>query len=157
MFSVKRPLIFLCLFFLFSHIVFSQSQNDSLSHALEKLKRPENTERVNSLGKIEVFSSEAIDSLERYDRGKRETKGFRIQIYLGDFAGAKSTRAKFISSGGELNAYPVQLAPNYAVRVGDFRTLLEAHKYLVGIKKNYPSAFVVEDKIQSPKLVRRKE
>ena len=42
--------------------------------------------------------------------------------------------------------YPVLLtfeSPNYKVRLGSFRTRLEAEKKLVEIKKSYPAAFVI--------------
>ena len=34
-------------------------------------------------------------------------------------------------------------SPNYKVRIGSFRTRLEAEKNLIEIKKSYPAAFVV--------------
>jgi sporulation domain protein len=42
--------------------------------------------------------------------------------------------------------YPALLtfeSPNYKVRIGSFRTRLEAEKNLIEIKKSYPAAFVV--------------
>jgi hypothetical protein len=38
------------------------------------------------------------------------------------------------------------------VRVGDYRTRLEAEAFLKRISGNYPNAFVVKDEIDFPKL-----
>jgi hypothetical protein len=110
----------------------------------------------NSLGEIEVFSDPGIDSLEKRMRGKNEMKGFRIQIFLGSYADAKNLRARFLNSGLGLQAYISQNTPDYVVRVGDFKTAFEAQKYLSDLRKTYPSALLVADKIEPPRLVREK-
>lgn len=112
------------------------------------------TTGLSTLGKIDVTVSERIDSLERSTRGKTELRGYRIQIFLGPFAQAKTERTKFISTGIPLPAYMPQNLPDYAVRVGDFRNMMEAQKYLSQVRDLYPSAFVVPDKIESPRLQR---
>jgi hypothetical protein len=45
-----------------------------------------------------------------------------------------------------------QNPPDYSVRVGDFRTQLEAQKYLEQIKEVYPSAFIVPDRVEPPRF-----
>ena len=49
-------------------------------------------------------------------------------------------------------AYVVYHEPNYKVRVGDFRTRIEAEGFMKRIMGEYPSAFVIKDKILFPKL-----
>lgn len=105
-----------------------------------------------SPGHITLHTPLAIDSLERVTRGKEDISGYRIQIYLGSASEARSARGKFLALGTGLTCNMVQNIPNYAVRVGDFRTELEAHKYLAQVKSQYPSAFVVQDKINPPRL-----
>ena len=106
-------------------------------------------------GEMRIHTSHVIDSLEKATRGKDELQGYRIQIYLGSATEAKAIRTKFLNLGTGLPCNMVQNIPNYAVRVGDFRTSLEAHKHLSQVKAHYPSAFVVQDKINPPKLPKR--
>jgi hypothetical protein len=108
-----------------------------------------------TLGKITIHASAKIDSLERQQRGKSELKGFRIQIFLGPFVQAKAERTKFINMGTGLSAYMPQNPPDYSVRVGDFRTQLEAQKYLEQIKEVYPSAFIVPDRVEPPRFSKK--
>lgn len=42
--------------------------------------------------------------------------------------------------------------PYYRVRVGDFRTRLDAEGHQQKISKNYPNAFVIKDKINPPPI-----
>jgi hypothetical protein len=104
------------------------------------------------LGKITFEHAEKLDSLEKKMRGKNEMRGYRIQIFLGSYADAKNMRAKFLASGLKMQAYIVQNTPDYVVRVGDFRTSLEAQKHFIELKKMYPSALLVVDRIEPPRF-----
>lgn len=81
---------------------------------------------------------------------KKETaKGesaYQIQIYNGNIAGANEVLAKIKE---QLKQYISQLifeTPNYKIRIGSFRTRLEAEKHLIEVKKIYPAAFVMTPK-----------
>ena len=104
------------------------------------------------LGEVKFVLSSKIDSLEKKMRGKSEMKGYRVQIFLGSYADAKNARAKFLNSGMKMQAYIEQNTPDYVVRVGDFRTTLEAQKYYAEIKKMYPQALLVVNKIEAPRF-----
>lgn len=106
-------------------------------------------------GRVILHSHSNIDSLERRLRGKTELKGYRIQIFMGPFTQAKTERSNFINLGLGLSAYMPQNPPDYSVRVGDFRTQLEALKYLEKIKIHYPNAFIVPDKVEPPRFSRK--
>jgi hypothetical protein len=41
--------------------------------------------------------------------------------------------------------------PNYRIRTGDFRTKLDAQRFLIELTADYPNAFIVEDQISLPK------
>lgn len=105
-----------------------------------------------SNGAIRFENADRIDSLEKKMRGKNEMRGYRVQIFLGDYADAKNVRAKFLASGLKMQAYIVQNTPDYVVRVGDFRTSLEAQKHFIELKKMYPSALLVVDRIEPPRF-----
>jgi hypothetical protein len=51
----------------------------------------------------------------------------------------------------DANGYLTFDEPYYRVRVGDFRTRLEAEKFLRKISRKYPGAWVIQDYINFPK------
>ena len=80
--------------------------------------------------------------------------GFRIQIFE-ESGNKSSTQAREVISEFSLKYkdIPVYLtwqAPNFKVRVGDFATRMEAEGFLNKIKKDYPIAWVITDKIKFP-------
>jgi hypothetical protein len=79
--------------------------------------------------------------------------GYRIQIYKesGNTAldKALAIRDKF-EKKYNLPAYITFNEPYYRVRVGDFRTRLEAIRFLEKIKRTYPLAWDIKDDIQIP-------
>jgi hypothetical protein len=105
----------------------------------------------NREGKIVIHSDSKIDSLEHKHR-KAKLKGYRVQVFLGSYAQCRDERAKYQKSGLTFPSYQVQNAPDYAVRVGDFRSLVEAMTALNDIKLKYPGAFIIPDDIEPPKL-----
>ena len=48
--------------------------------------------------------------------------------------------------------YLIFQEPYYKVRIGDYRTKMEAEKFLNEIEQDYPNAFVVQDEINFPSL-----
>lgn len=83
-------------------------------------------------------------------------EGFRVEIFFSStmdaLEQAKNKKVKFLS---EYPDYAVNIkydAPNFKVRVGDFRTKNEALKLYKEIEKSYPMAFIVPDKINFPLL-----
>jgi hypothetical protein len=82
--------------------------------------------------------------------GRSRTKGYRVQIYFGvDNEKAKSIKSKFLTDhANDAHAYIVYEAPNFKVRIGDFRSRLEAYRFLRKIKAEFPTAFIVETDIE---------
>ncbi len=82
--------------------------------------------------------------------------GFRIQLFYG--SGARSRKqagevqAEFLKLYPQIGCYEVFQTPNFKVRVGDFRTKLEAKKFLNDLREDFPDAYIVKDKIQLPDL-----
>jgi hypothetical protein len=79
-------------------------------------------------------------------------KGYRVQIYFGaDKAKANEMKAKFLGRySGDIKAYEVYEVPNFKIRVGDFRSRLDAYRFLKKIRSEFPSAFLVESEIEYP-------
>ena len=81
-------------------------------------------------------------------------EGFRVQIYmeLGNDAlrHADSVQEVFRKAYPEVPAYLVFGQPYYRVRIGDFRTRLEAEHMYQQVKKKFRNAFVTADRIELP-------
>jgi len=82
--------------------------------------------------------------------------GFRVEIFFSSeqnaLAQAKSKKVEFLSRYPEYEVNIKYDAPNFRVRIGDFRTKNEALKLHKEIERSYPMAFIVPDKIKFPLL-----
>jgi hypothetical protein len=106
-----------------------------------------------------LLAQSADDSLtkllvERYRKvaaSRMSRPGYRIQIYFGtDRVRAQEIRAEFMRYFPESGAYLVYQAPNFKVRVGDFKSRLEAQGFLNSLNDRYTPAFVIPDEIRLP-------
>ena len=84
---------------------------------------------------------------------KAPIKGYRVKIHFGtDKNKAKEIKGTFITKFPDVPAYEKYDQPNFNIRVGDFRTKLEAYKLLKEIQPDFPAAFIVQDEIEFPSL-----
>ena len=86
---------------------------------------------------------------------KREgIEGYRVEIFFSSNLDAKEKalekKVEFLEKYPDCNVHVLFYAPNFRVRVGDFRTKNEAWKLYKEIVKDYRAAFVVKDKIDFP-------
>src|SRR3989344_1421512 len=111
---------------------------------------------ISDTGKVEVVQEYKVKELVNKHieiNSKAPIKGYRIKIHFGsDKNKAKEIKAKFISKFPDIAAYEKYDQPNFNIRVGDFRTKLEAYKALKEIQLEFPSSFLVQDEIEMPKL-----
>ncbi len=91
-----------------------------------------------------------------YGRAFPEFPGYRIQLMMesGNHAltEAQELTVKFSEDFPEVGTYITFREPYYRVRVGNFRTRLEAENFLSQIARKYPSAWVIQDDIVIPSL-----
>lgn len=107
-------------------------------------------------GEIIIIADPRIESLaEEYPQVAGQIhsiEGFRIQIFFdsGNLSkrNASQVREDFIKQFPGTEAYITFREPYYRVRVGDFRTKLEADGFRKRILKHYPHAFTVNDQIK---------
>ncbi|PWS30974.1 SPOR domain-containing protein [Pedobacter paludis] len=79
--------------------------------------------------------------------------GYRVQIFYGsDRREVFNQQARFKGSYPKLNTYIVYKEPNYYVRVGDFRTRLEAQRLINELRPTFPTLFIFREKINAPTL-----
>jgi hypothetical protein len=115
-------------------------------------------------GRVIVIQDQLVDTLlQQYDSlrfkimenpDNKAIPGYRIQIFFDSGTNssdrAKLARDEFMLLFPDIQAYVNWKAPNYRVRVGDFRTRLEAEKVLQTIIADYPNAWVIKDEINFP-------
>jgi len=90
---------------------------------------------------------------EVQERTSGKSEGWRVKIHFSsDREKAKSVRAGFLSKHPNVTAYEDYNQPLFVVLVGDFRTRMEAYKFLKEIKDDYPGAFIVQDEIELPAI-----
>lgn len=119
-------LIFLAFLF-FTMPAFSQSQ-DSLANALVKKHILIN-------------------------KKKQTMPGYRVQLFFGaNRAKAYEIRSDFLRVYTQSGAYVIYQQPNFKVRVGDFRTRLEAMKFLKDVQPLFEGSFIVRDDVRLPEL-----
>lgn len=123
------------------------SQNDTLSAR----QRCSSKLHMQDGGKITVSADSSIVRLERNNRGFKDMKGYRIQIFLGPVEEAKKKRNEYLAIGLPYSSYVKQIVPEHAIEIGDFVTKQEAERALKEIKKSYTSAMIITTIIEPPK------
>jgi hypothetical protein len=79
--------------------------------------------------------------------------GYRVQVFYGsDRREVFGQQAKFKSLYPTLNTYISYKEPNYYVRVGDFRTRLDAQRLMNELRAVFPTLFIFREKINAPNL-----
>ena len=106
-------------------------------------------------GKVEVIQDERITQLaEQYRKmslNNPEFDGYRVQVFFESGSNSKNAATNvqngFETLYPEVKSYLSYNEPYYRVRVGDFRTLIEAVGFQKKIVADYPNSFPVKDKI----------
>lgn len=104
-------------------------------------------------GEITIIADPRIKSLD-LKKAENPTKldGYRVQIFFGDRGKAQEMRGEFIRKYPDMKAYISYLAPNFRLRVGDFRTRIEGDKFKNEVNRSFPGSYIVKDKIELPVL-----
>ncbi len=134
----RKKIFVLALFLLITGALFAQdslqiAHNDFIGDA-----------RIDTLLKLHVLQNKKFPVIP----------GYRIQIYKesGNTALAKAlTIRDNFEKIFNVPAYITFNEPYYRVRVGNFRTRLDAIRFLEKIKRVYPLAWDIQDDIQIPK------
>ena len=122
-------------------------------------------------GEVEVIKDPLIDSLiqRRIMLNKTHTPaataagrrngaivsqtGYRVQVFYGsDRRLAFKEQARFKAAYPKLNTYITYKEPNYYLRVGDFRTRLEAQRMMNELRSMFKTLFIFQERINAPSL-----
>lgn len=116
-------------------------------------------EKANGKAGVVIRQSQMVEESMRthvIDNRTRPITGYRIRIFFDNSQNARKNSAttldEFLSSFRGIPAYRSYANPYFKVTVGDYRTKAEAMANLANIKKSFPSAFIVKEKINYPQI-----
>jgi hypothetical protein len=89
-----------------------------------------------------------LDSIDRINLRRNFIDGFTIQVYSGlKREDALNTKKMITSSLPDLESEIQYTQPNFKVKVGTYFNRMDAQKDYVAVKKFFPTAIVVPDKV----------
>lgn len=133
--------------FLFAQVTFSENnQEETLEPAILQNLNVNQDPRLDKMLNWHIAKNKKMDGME----------GYRVEIFFSAEMDAleqsKNKKVEFLSKYPDYLVHIKYDAPNFKVRVGDFRTKNEALKLKKSIERDYPMAFIVPDKIKFPLL-----
>jgi hypothetical protein len=149
---MKKLLLFLVILF-FTHIAISQTKKYEWND-LGLFPVSENGGNI-TINQDEKLLSVLKSKIEA-NSSMNGFSGWRVQIFLGSGRQARDkangVKAAFMKDFPDVDVYISYDAPYFRVRAGDFRTRQEAFKLKKTVESKYSTIWVVEDKINFPKL-----
>lgn len=129
--------IFAVFFFFLPIIILAQSQNN--------------------IGDVQIIQDDrVVELVEKHIAINKKFKknGYRIQIFFdsgnNSKNGAYKAKTDFLMQHPNVETYVIFESPFYKVRIGNFRSRLEAQSFLNNISSQYSNAFIVKDIIDYP-------
>ncbi len=105
-------------------------------------------ETLVAMRNVNVVVDEILDSINRFNVTRTFIDGFTIQIYSGqNREEAMNSKKKMITDVSDLTAELEYNQPKFRVRVGSYYSRLEAQKDLLRLKRPFPNAILVPEKI----------
>jgi hypothetical protein len=109
---------------------------------------PKKKELVEAKHTVNVPLHAVLDSIDRINLLRKSVDGFTIQVYSGqkreDALNAKRTIDQALP---ELKAEMLYIQPTFRIKAGKYYTQLDAQKDFVAVKRFFPNAILVPDKI----------
>ena len=101
---------------------------------------------------LEEGLTELLDLNQAAWEKVKKVDGYRIQIVSLSGTNSKMMAEKmqteFNQKFPKITSYVTYFEPNFRLRVGDFRTKLDAYRFYQEINAAYPGAFIIRDKIE---------
>ncbi len=110
-------------------------------------------------GSVEIVKDPRIDELIK-KQGEVippatavQMNGYRVQLFFdSEKAKVDQARVQFAKSFPKIETYVTYSAPNYFLKVGDFRNSLDADRLKSEVGSTYPTSFIVQEKINLPRI-----
>jgi hypothetical protein len=100
-----------------------------------------------------IYLDSLIDKNIAQNKINKTISGYRIQLFSGnERINANNIKTKFLRLYPEQTAYLSYQQPYFKIRVGDFRSRLEAKLFYNKIKDEFSESIIIQDKINFPKL-----
>ncbi len=135
-----KAIKFFLLFLIFSGVVHAQNGVVFKKSDSGKVDIIQNAKMTTLLGKYKNLSLE-----------RAVVEGYRVQIYFESGTNSKNLaereKQRFERAYPDVPAYLSFSQPNFRVRVGNFKTYIEASAYQDSIKDKYPNSFTVKEEI----------
>ncbi|MAS16563.1 MAG: hypothetical protein CMC47_04415 [Flavobacteriaceae bacterium] len=125
MFKRGKIVVLFYLFLFITSSVFGQENNQSIN-------------QDSSITKLLKLKTD-------YNKKIFESSFYTIQIYYGDLSEADSILKVFSEEFNEIETSLIFETPNYKVRVGNFKNIIDASKNLENIKRKFRSAFILKN------------
>lgn len=110
-------------------------------------------------GNVEIIKDDRIDNLVKQKGAiippatSPQISGFRVQlVFDSNKKLIDEARSRFVSSYPKIDTYITYNAPNFVLKIGDFRTKQEADKVKDGLMRDFPTCFVVKEMINLPRI-----
>jgi hypothetical protein len=110
-------------------------------------------------GKVEIVKDSRIDALVRSEGAivppatSPQITGYRVQLFFDTNKSAvDDARSRFVAMFPKVDTYVQFTAPHYFLKVGDFRTQMEAERVKAEAEASFPASFVVKEKINLPRI-----
>ncbi len=101
---------------------------------------------------IRTYSDSRIDDVIEQKQNK-QIIGFRVQIsFDADKSAVEAIRNQFIGSNPKIDTYMSFDAPYFNLKVGDFRTEIEAQKFAEKLQGEYSLNIVHREIINLPRI-----
>lgn len=105
---------------------------------------------------VQVEMTETVRNLLYLYKAKAkkypQIAGYRIQIFNGRKDDCLAQRGTFLRQFPEVPAYLLYEVPEYKTQIGNFRSRMEAEKFLQEIISIFPGSFIIATQIEYPKL-----
>lgn len=89
-----------------------------------------------------------LDSIDRINLQRNFIDGFTIQVYSGlKREDALNTKKELTSTVPDLESEVQYSQPNFRVKVGKYFSRLDAQKDYVEVKRHFPTAIIIPDKV----------
>lgn len=100
-----------------------------------------------------IYLDSIIDKKNRENSINQTINGYRIQLFSGNERNnANNIKTKFLKLYPDQTAYLSYNQPYFKIRIGDFRTKLDAKLFYNKIKDEFNECIIIADKINLPKL-----
>ena len=102
---------------------------------------------INMNAQEEQKINDVLKQRIEYNKENRDTKGYKIQLYNGNETKAYQIKGNFQVAYGIIAVLSYE-SPEWKVRVGNYKTRLEADRALLKIKEKFTGAIVFETSIK---------